>query len=251
MLKLIKENNGFLFHTILILLVVACNRENKKSRDPLSSDNIYLDYKVTATEGDDNLTILLQLRDGGDEEDGVNGALKMMLDGESILPDSTALGGIFYETHQPIESFAGPHEIVFQAADGKEYREKFTFQPVVLNTVIADTVYRSDLVFEFSGLEPGDRVRVLLTDTSFINDGVNRVEKLRDGKLVIDSSSLDRVANGPVLAEFIREFEQPIKDGTKAGGRLRITYALKREFFLADRPGTVRQGGLQRIYTLK
>jgi len=200
------------------------------------TEGIYFDYQVSGEEGNDNLTILLQYRDGGEDEDAIatshsNGVL---LDGEMIAPDTTRSGDIFYELHKPIESFAGKHQIVFTDPQGKEYKDDFSFQPVRLLTVLPDTIHRADLVFEFEGLEKDGFIRVLITDTSFINDGINQLEKAEDGRIVIPAAELTRLANGPVQLEFTREFERPLRKSSGESGRLLITYTLKREFFLAD-----------------
>ncbi|HEV7780501.1 MAG TPA: hypothetical protein VGO58_04500 [Chitinophagaceae bacterium] len=222
------------------VLVTACNLEKDKETDP---DRIYFDYQVTGEEGNDNLTILLQYRDGGEDEDAIStgSSTSVTLDGEMIPPDSTRSGGIFYEMHKPIDAFTGKHQIVFTGPGKKEYREEFSFQPVRLLTVLPDTIHRADLVFEFEGLSGGTpteetegSIRVLLTDTSFINDGINHLEKAKDGRIVIPVTDLDRLANGPVQLVFTREIQRPVRKGTDEGGRLLITYTLKREFFLTD-----------------
>lgn len=91
----------------------------------------------------------------------------------------------FYELHKPIAAFAGKHSISFTDVHGKEYKEEFDFKPIVLLTQMADTAKRDDLIFEFAGLEPEDFVRVLLTDTSYINEGINEVYKVLNGRLAI------------------------------------------------------------------
>jgi len=157
-----------------------------------------------------------------------------MLDGEGLPADSTKITGTFYELHKPIAEFSGKHSIVFTDLNKKEYKEDFSFEPVVLVTPVADTAQRNDLVFEFEGLEAKDYIRVLMTDTSFVNNGINRVDAVINGRLVITKADLESLANGPVQLEFIREYEKPVKKDTKEGGRLLITYSLKREFVLMD-----------------
>jgi len=157
-----------------------------------------------------------------------------MLDGEIITRDSAKMTGYFYELHKPISTFSGKHTIVFTGADKKEYKEEFDFQPVVLLTPIADTIKRSELVFAFQGLDAEDSIRVVLTDTSFFNDGTNMISTVINGKMVITQSDLENIAEGPVQLEFIREYERSVKNGTEAGGRVLITYSLKREFILKN-----------------
>ncbi len=222
---------SFLFFLFSVSFLGCNNKKDKNyEADP---ETIWFDYQVTGGEGDDNLTILLQYRGGGEEENGI-AAGEVKLDGETIAADSTKMTGVFYELHKPLTAFTGKHSIVFTDINKREYKEEFDFKPIVLLTPVNDTVKRDELVFEFDGLDPEDHVRVLLTDTSYINDGINRVDKVLNGRLVITKSDLENLANGPVQLEFIREYERPVKNGTKEGGRLLITYSLKREFILKD-----------------
>lgn len=216
---------------ILCVAFFSCN--NKKGDTAVDPEDIYFNYKITGEEGDDNLTVMLQYRVGGEEGDALS-MDKVTLDGEILPADSTKMTGTFYELHKPIAAFTGKHSILFTGINKKEYKEEFDFRPVTLLTPVADTIGRSEMVFEFDGLEPKDYLTVLLSDTSYINNGINHVAIVVNGRLVIRQSDLENLANGPVQIEFIREYEKPVKNGTKGGGRLLITYSLKREFFLKD-----------------
>jgi len=219
---------------IVILFLSACkSKEDKLALDP---DNIFFDYKISAEEGDDNLAILLLYKNG--DEDGEAIAIeepgKVTLDGDLLQADSTKMTGVFYETYKPIGAFAGKHTITFTSPANHAYKEDFDFKPVLLLSEIPDTIQRNDLVFEFDGLESEDYIRVVLTDTAFENEGINKVDSILNGQLIISRDRLEGLNNGPVHLEFIREFERPIKNSTEAGGRLQIIYSLKRDFILKD-----------------
>lgn len=234
-LKIIGMNRvvGFFF-SVFFLLAVSCANKKQNGND-VNPESIYFDYKITANEGDDNFTVMLQYRDGesGDafsiKENG-----KVMLDDEPFPEDSTKMTGAFYEMYKPVDGFSGKHSIVFTDLNKKEYKEEFNFSPVVLKTFVADTILRNELVFEFGGLDSEDYIRVLMTDTSFFNNGINRVDIVKNGRLIISKADLENLANGPIQLEFIREHDSPVKNGTNEGGRLQVTYSLKREFFLKD-----------------
>lgn len=222
------------FGGLFFLLFVSCTNKKSDSNE-VNPGNIYFDYKVTANEEDENLTVMLQYRDGdGGDAFSIKENSKVMLDGETVPEDSTKMTGAFYEMNKPVDGFSGKHSIVFTDLNKKEYKEEFNFNPVVLKTSVPDTILRKELVFEFDGLDSEDYVRVLMTDTSFINDDINRVDKVLDGRLIISKTDLESLANGPIQLEFIREYDRPVRNGTKEGGRLQITYSLKREFFLKD-----------------
>jgi len=223
-----------LFFSAFIFFFVSC-KSNKKDKPYAETENIFLNYKITANEGDDMLTVFLQYRDGEDGDGlSINEPGKVTLDGEQVPKDSTKMSGYFYETYKPIETFAGTHHIVFITDNSRQYKEDFVFKKFSLLTPVADTIHRGELVFQFDGLNPDDRIRVLMTDTSFINDGINRVDNASDGRIVITANELENLANGPVQLEFIREYEEPVKNGPKEGGRFRAAYSLRREFILVD-----------------
>jgi len=219
---------------IATIFFSACKGKNDKiATDP---ENIFFDYKITAEEGDDNLTVLLQYKYG--DEEGYAFAIdkpgKVLLDGQPLAADSTKMTGVFYEAHKPIPAFAGKHAISFTSPGGAEYKEDFDFKPIILLSEVPDSIQRDDLVFEFEGLDSEDYIRVVLTDTSFENEGINRVDTVLNGQLIISRDKLSGLANGPVQLEFIREYERPVKNDTEAGGRLQIIYSLKRQFILID-----------------
>ena len=220
------------FFIILLISFWGCN--NKMDRKyAMNPDALWFDYQVTGKEGNDNLTIMLQYKYGGEDGNAI-AAGNVLLDGEILPADSTKMTGVFYELHKPVASFTGNHTILFTDFNNKQYKEAFNFQPLLLVKPLTDTLHRSELVFRLEGLDREEKIRVLLTDTSFINNGINRVDKLINGNLFISKADLESLANGPVQLELVREQERMLKNGTEEVGRLLITYSLKREFFLKD-----------------
>ena len=220
----------------LLISGVSCGTKDKKVDTTLEIDNIYFDYKISAEEGDDNLTVLLKYRN--DDKNGDAFAPQVLksikLDEEILVPDSSKMGGVFYEIQKPISTFSGKHNIIFSTNKGKEFKEEIIFSPLVLTTAIPETIHRADLVLNFAGLENEDHVRIMLTDTSFFNDGVNRIDAVLNNQMIVAKKDLESLADGPILLEFIREFEQPIKNAGEAGGRVRINYTLRRSFNLQN-----------------
>ena len=53
--------SGFFF---LIGTVFLSSCKNSDKKDTVDPDIIYFDYKITGQEGDDNLTVMLQYKDG-------------------------------------------------------------------------------------------------------------------------------------------------------------------------------------------
>ena len=224
-----------LLSIIFIFLLSSCASKDEKAVQNSAVENIYFDYQVLAEEGDDNLTVLIRFREGEEGEAiSLSGISSVSLDGEILTADSSKRTGAFYETHKPIANFAGNHTILFKDDEGNEYKEDFLFQPLVLTNYIPDTIKRSDLLFELEGLEPEDYVRVLATDTLFTSKGINRLDTVNNGKLILSLDDLGMLVNGPIQLELIRENENRVKNGTEAGGKIAINYKLRREFFLKD-----------------
>lgn len=202
----------------------------------IDTDALYLDFKVWSEEGRENAVVKLQFRMGG--PNGVAIVMKepgeVLLDGEEIGPDSTRFDGAYYETVRPLMQFAGTHTIKFAGPDKKGYEAEFEFITFELDPGVPSQMDRDDLVFTFKGLNEKDVLRVWLSDTLFTSDDINDIDTVRNGRLVISRERLNNIANGPINLQFHREVELPLQNITNNGGRIYMTYALKREFYLVD-----------------
>ena len=235
--------NYFIMNRILVLIFIlpiflaaACGKDEKRNMKDIDPDSIYFDYKIWGEEGYENITVKLQyrLRNVNGESILLEEPAKVELDGDVLKADSAKMTGVYYEAQKPVKTFSGKHTITFTDVNNKKYRESFNFQPVTLAKPVPATLQRSDLIFEFNGLSPEDLVRVLITDTSFLSDEINRVDTVKNGRLIISKEELIALSNGPVHLEITKEFEKPVKNGTPEGGRISISYGLKREFILKD-----------------
>jgi hypothetical protein len=73
-----------------------------------------------------------------------------------------------------------------------------------------------------------------LLDTAFETWGFNDLVPVANGKINIGEPVLKAIKNGPINLELYMEQEFPLKQTTKAGGRILINYGLKREFELVE-----------------
>jgi len=217
---------------ILFLLFSSCAND-EKWKDP---DAVFFDYKIRGEERDSNITVYIQYRMGGPNGTTLvlNDPAKVQLDGEIIPVDSARLTGVFYEIQRPAHSFAGEHTITFTNPEGKQYNEEFDYQPFSLKTNIPAIVYRGDLVFDFEGLKPGDHIRVVATDTSFLSKDINEIDTVRNGRLIIPANKLKNLVDGAIILLLSRETDRSVKNGTKQDGRIVVSYGLQREFELKD-----------------
>lgn len=231
----LKKALGFLGACSIIIILSACigNPVNGKEINP---EAIFFDYKISGEEGNDSVTVMLQFRLGGayGPTIGIEEPGNVRLDGELIPADNSSLTGPFYPVTKHIKQFTGKHSIVFTNLNNKKYKEEFTFKPFSLITRIGDTISRKKLIVDLSGLDKEDYVRILLTDTSFAGEGVNRLDTVVNNRLIIYQDDLSKLENGPIQLEFIREYEREIENSTWVGGFISIVYNLRREFFLKD-----------------
>lgn len=219
-----------------LVFITACTSNEIGSSKDVNPDAVYFDYKVWGEEGREEVTVNLQYRMGGK-----NGTTLLLdapsdvkLDGELIKVDSAKFSGAFYEVQKPVASFAGTHTIHFTDLNKKEYKEEFSFNPFSLEPDVPAVINRGELVFIFKGLEPVDYLTVVLTDTSFSSKDINDVDTVKNGRLVISAERLGAVVNGPINLQFIKEGFNDLKNTTKEGGKLYMSYGLKREFELKD-----------------
>ena len=216
------------------LLFAACNNNEIGSSKDVNPKAIWFDYQVWGEEGNNDMTVMLQFRFAGRNGTTLvlNEPSKVELDGELIKANSSKMTGAFYEIIKPVQEFTGKHTISFTDINKRQYKEEFNFHPITLVTQIPKEIQRDDLVFELNGLNPVDYVRVLLNDTSYASEGINRVDTVKNGRVLISKQDLETVVNGPVHLELYKEDERRVKNGTSEGGRISISYGLKREFVL-------------------
>jgi hypothetical protein len=218
----------------LTSLCFSCSDNKPSDIKDVSPDAIFFDYKIRGEEHDGRITAYLQFKRSG--HNGVPLILtepaKVELDGEVLSRDSAKLTGAFYEIQKPVENFAGKHTIMFTDIDTREYSEEFVYQPFQLKTKIPTTISREQLVFDFDGLEPVDYLRVSLIDTAFMSRDINEIDTVKDGRLIIPSEKLYNLVDGPITLLLYRETERPIRNGTRAGGRIVVSYGIQRVFEL-------------------
>lgn len=228
------------FFVLLFLLTfffaVSCSNEENGNRKDINPESIYFDYKIWGQEGYDKIIVKLQYRYGGENGESIllEEPSKVELDGEVLKADSAKMTGVYYEIQKPIATFSGKHTITFTGSNNKKYKKVFDFQPISLTKPLPAVIKRKDLIFEFKGISTDDLVRVLMTDTAFFSEEVNRVDSVKNGRLYIFKEELTGLKNGPIYLEITKEYEREINKGTSEGGRLSISYGLKREFILEN-----------------
>lgn len=230
------EKCFFVLTLCVTVVLMGCTGNEIGYSNEVSPDAVYFDYTIWGDEESGNVTAKFQYRFGG--PNGTTLVLedpaKVEFDGELLPVDSSRMNGAWYEVNKPVKNFNGRHLVVYTDGNKKQYKEEFEFSVFSLMAEIPKEVKRGDLVFELDGLPPLDYIKVLLTDTSFYSRGIDRMDTVHNGRIIITRQDLDNLKNGPVSLEFYREDEKSIKETTREGGRLSFSYGLKRVFELKD-----------------
>jgi hypothetical protein len=219
----------------MTLILMACTNRDKISSNR-NYDQIYFDYHVSAEEGDENATCVFQFKNGSIEGAAVDiDPATVQLDGQELKTDSAKLSGYYYESRRPIGAFKGKHAVVFTTPGDKEYKNNFEFTPFTLKEELPETVKREPFVIELQDFPATERsVRLLLLDTAFESKAFNDMVPVLNGRIHIDDAILSTVKNGPINLELYLERERRLEQTTQAGGRISITYGLRREFELVE-----------------
>jgi hypothetical protein len=222
---------------ILLVPLFFLGCTNREIRYEMPDPNkIYLDYIAWGDEESGNITVKLQFRAGGPNEQAVvlKAPSRVTLDSLTLEPDSTKFSGPYYEFIIPAAEFGGTHTIVFTDNQNREYSTRFEF-PVMRFTAEPPALFgRNDLLLELEGLKPGGQIRVLLTDTSYYGRGIEKVDSIDGGPVSITREDLRALKAGPVYMELFHEEDKVLKDTTDVRGRFYLSYSLTRNLILTD-----------------
>jgi len=220
---------------LIAAIVAGCTNRDTINKE-INYDDLYFDYTISAEEGDENVTCVFQFKKGGDAGKAINiEPSTVYLDGQPIKTDSAKLSGFFYEVQKPLKSFGGKHTIVFRTADNKQYENDFDFSAFAFTEELPGKLRRKAFTIHLKNFPTKEKaVRLLLLDTAFESSGFNDLVPVVNKQINIDQYILSSVRNGPVVLELYLEQERQLKQHTTAGGKISITYGLKKEFDLTD-----------------
>lgn len=227
---------NFFLTVLFAVLLARCSNDKTSPEKKVDPNVIYFDYRVWGDEENSEVTVRLQYFIG--EEGGKTVSWehsgKVEFDGETLQVDSSRMNGFYYEAMIPQENFVGRHSIVFTNNNGKQYKEEFDFSVISLKTEIPAVINRQEFVIGLNGLDSGEAVRLLLNDTAFYSRGIDRIDTVRNDSIIITPRDLENLKNGPVYLEIYKEAEWPLKEPGRGGGRLSVSFGLKRVFELRD-----------------
>ena len=220
----------------LITGLISCADEDYKTSKQVKPEEIFLDYRISGDEEGGLVTVLLQFRAGGPEENTLvlEAPAKVEFDGHPLESDRVKLSGVVYEAHMAALDFPGKHTIVFTSPEGKTYQEDIDFNLLTISQPVPDTISREDLIIHFDGLDSTNLLRVIINDTSFFSNGIDRTDTVRNGELLVSGNDLLILKNGPCYFEFIRESVRKPRQLPGRGGRIWKSYSLRRTVHLQD-----------------
>ena len=221
---------------VCFFLFSACKQHDaERSSRNIDPDHVYFDYQVAGSQESENVTVMLQFRIKGIQGPTLvlETPSEVKIDGMPIPVDSTRMTGPYYEIIFRAAGFEGLHTIEYTNIDGDKFTEDFEYMPMKI-TGLPDSIVSSgeDLALEIDGLDSVDHVRVVLTDTSRYNEGINQLDTIRDRRLIIARNDMQKLSPGPLQLVLTREYERPVKNGSKRGGRIAISYEIRKELHL-------------------
>ena len=221
----------------LVFLLPSCLNNGDEAVKGVDPEAIFHDYKISAEEGREEVTVVVQYRLGGKEGRPLllDNPSKVSLDGTMLNPDSARLAGAFYEISIPLTSLGGKHAFVFTDSRQKEHKTEFRFEPFSLADEIPDQVRKKPLNLRLTNFPSGPTtVRLVVIDTSFATPDINEDLLVENSEIRIDDEKLANLSNGPITLEVYREEEKQLKGVSKKGGRILMTYSLRRQFEFVD-----------------
>jgi hypothetical protein len=206
-------------------------------------EELFLDYQITGEEGSDSVSILVQFRAWGSQGPTVV-LLKnaeVSLDGEKIKLQDGLKTGPLYAMVRPLHDFAGKHEIVFRNSKGTEYKREFHYSPFSLEDSLPG-IEKGHEGFKLAvrGLNNGDRVRIMLTDTSYAGKETDRFDTVMNGHIQIRASDLAGLKSGPLQLEVSKEEEDDLGGRDQMDGFITVCYTVRKELFLSLPPDSSR-----------
>ena len=228
----------FLFFFFLLFLFTSCgNKADIGKVTDVKPEAIYYDYKIWGEEGKDDVTVMLQFRFGS--KDGpaliLDEPSKVTLDGVKLQGDSVSITGAFYELVKPLNEFRGEHTIIFTDSRKGEHKEEFNFLPFSLITELPEEIENRPFTIQLKDFpQQPTGIRLVMIDTSYQTMDVNEEIVIKEGQIPITANHLSALSAGPVTLEIYREEETPLKNASKKGGRLLMTYGLRRQFTLME-----------------
>lgn len=211
------------------LIFVSCTSNEIGYSHDVNPETIYMDYNIYYDEDEDSISCFLQYRFAG--ENGTTLVLSqpsfVSIDNDVLGVDSSDFSGAYYQKNYFAKTFKGTHVIAFTDVNGKTKNESFYFNPIKLSNKNLTPCKQNDLVFNFTGIEESNVVEINISDTSSQTEDLVVKAKPVNGKLIIKSNELEKLAIGPCTIEVYENSTKPLQQSTAEGGKITIVHLIK------------------------
>jgi hypothetical protein len=229
----------YLFITLLPGLF-SCAEESKKS-DKVNIDEVYQHYTASSSEGSSNFTSRAQFQTGAQwdrletEKSGgvtveLTGSSQVTLNGQPMQKDHGVMDGTYYTG-----SSAG-NQITWVWTDnnGKTYTNSATMEPISFGVAPRFLNSANDLTISWKGAPVRENEKVRIAMNAKITDSNNKTKDKRISKetgergatsLTFTYTLLSEIAGQNVTMEISRISHIPLKEATKEGGFIDLTFS--------------------------
>lgn len=226
--------NSIYILLFLLLAGWACKDQPRYRPDDYAAMPLYCDYRIAGDDESGHITVLMQFRAGGPDGPGMllEKPAGVHFDGYELEADSSRNHGVYYEQRWLAPEFNGNHEIHYLSKEGDTLVEKFHYPVFGFREPFPEKIAVADLEIELTGLAGDDSLHILLMDTSYKSNGIDRYIRLENNKIKLTADELATLRKGPVVFDIYRDEERQLSGKNEGSGRLALSFALRRRFML-------------------
>jgi hypothetical protein len=231
----------FLLPFLGLVLIIAGCRDQAGYRE----DELFMDYQVTGEEGADQVSVLVQFRErnsyGPTVELRPGSGIK--LDGKRLELNKGTRNGPIYIASLPVHEFTGGHQLVYTDLKGRDWKQEFIFSVFTLvgDSVLSRPIDSAGFILTLKGRPPLKKIRVLMTDTSYAGEEIDKTVAVNNNRVQIKKNDLKELRPGPVQLELVAEQHKTIERKGQTSGTLSVAYTLRREFHWEALPDSSRK----------
>jgi hypothetical protein len=205
--------------------MLGCQSTEIGSATDVNPETIYQDLRLIY-DGGDEVTCRAYLRFAGDKGTtlvlGKNG--KVMIDDQVLAVDSSDGSGAYYQARFNTRAFTGKHQWVYTDANGKEYRNNFVFDPLIIAPENGTVSRNAPITLSVSGLNNGMKLDVVADDTSDATASFDTTYVLQGSRVVIPASFTANQKSGPIRIRASSFRSTNLSQATPEGGHIVYNY---------------------------
>jgi len=215
---------------VYIILFLAIVFVSCRQHDRYKEDDLFFDYRISAEEGSDSASVLVQfkLRRISGPALTLDNKSSIKFDDDTIPLGRSKVTGTYYALTRSVNDISGKHTLTYTSSTGKSYITHFEFYPFSLVSALPDTIRNGGLTVHFTDLDSLDHLQIIITDTSFKGEGVNKTFPVRNRELILSPGDLSKLNPGPLQFEIQHNTEMRINRGS-----LLMSYVMRKEIWFS------------------